>query len=137
MTSIRALLMSILFVLPMPMSAHSWLDDAPMLETSDIDGVLEVVRAIAFNDYISKPGRALPIDVFEEFALRADEDDGTLLRTLLMFDAIRTGAIGENGEPNAEYLFNYSSRTYLKDRRAIFERYDDLDLWFKQTFEGE
>ena len=132
---LRLILVSVL-TLPMSASAHNWLDDLPALTSDDIDMALTQMRDVKFDKFVSRPMDSIPYDVFDELSLRLVDENSTILRLLFMFEAIRTGVIDENGEPNAEYLLNFNDRTHLKDRNIVLDRYEEIYLWYQTIFES-
>jgi len=126
----RALIIAVGVLVPAKLVAHSWLDGEPALTPAQVESVVERVEAFDIEDVLSQPTKESSVEFFNEISLLMEDFSGDTLRVLLLFEAIRQGAVDPSGQATEKFGWAFEGRIALRDFPAVSIYFERMDAWF-------
>lgn len=126
----RALIIAVFMVSPAKLLAHSWLEGEPALTRAQVESVVERVEDFDIEDVLNQPTKESSVEFFNEISVLMEDFSGETLRVLLLFEAIRQGAVDPSGQATEKFGWAFEDRISLRDFPTVSIYFERLDTWF-------
>lgn len=132
---LRWLVPLLIFCVAHAAHAHKWQGDATPISEEFVENT--VARIIQFDttSIANLPTQKSAFGFLDEVSYEFQSEQKEVLRILMMFEAIRVGAIGPGGEVSSRYLVEFEQLTVQDDFPLILKYFDQLNDWLNSSIE--